>query len=507
MRGARIRPIPMSRARDPVIPPRRADSPPGSAAAARTAPHFRFRGIGPVREAELELGDLTLIAGRNNTGKTYLAYTLYGFLKLWANPETALRVLATAAGTNTTGTPGPHADPTPSEAILLLKGALTQGIARWELSPEALAEHRRRVMKVLSTEFSREALPSVFSASPDSFHGASFECRPADTLSDETMVMGLPRQKESWSFRYDGNAAVIERTKASGASRSGGPFDLARGWLLFLFPELRIEPFVLSAERFGISLFYRELDFTRNQLFDLIQKLGDRQARENISPYLIIDRTASRYAMPIKDNIDFTRGIPDLASRKSSLREAGVHNRIRDLVGGYFRTDDGLIRLRSRARGERAFDIPLHLASSSARGLSDFYFFLKQTAAESRLLIIDEPETHLDTANQVRLARLLSQLARSGLRVLITTHSDYLVKELNNLIMLHAVDGEDLDYVKDDALDPGRVRAYTAEGGSLTPCSIDQYGMDLPVFDTTIKDINRVSNALATRVRAQQRAS
>ena len=30
----------------------------------------------------MELGDLTLIAGRNNTGKTYLVYTLYGLLKL-----------------------------------------------------------------------------------------------------------------------------------------------------------------------------------------------------------------------------------------------------------------------------------------------------------------------------------------------------------------------------------------------------------------------------------------
>ena len=507
MRGARIRPVPMSRARDPVIPPRRADAPPGSAAAARTAPRFRFRGIGPVREAELELGDLTLIAGRNNTGKTYLAYTLYGFLKLWANPETAVRVLETAAGTKTAGAPGPHTGPARSEALRLLERALAQGTARWELSPEELAEHRRRVMEVLSAEFSRDALPSVFSTSPDALPGASFECHPADTLSEDTMDMGLLLHGESWSFRYDGSAAVIERVKASGASRSSGLLDLARTWLLLLFPELHIEPFVLSAERLGISLFYRELDFTKNQLFDLIQKLGDRQARENISPYLIIDRTASRYTMPIKDNIDFTRGIPDLASRKSAFQEAGIHNRIRDMLGGYFHTDDGMIRLRSRARGEEAFDIPLHLASSSARGLSDFYFFLKQPAKESRLLIIDEPETHLDTANQVRLARLLSQLAQSGLRILITTHSDYLVKELNNLIMLHAVDGEDLDYAKDDALDPGRVRAYTAEGGSLTPCSIDQYGMELPVFDTMIEDINRVSNALATRVRAQRRAS
>ena len=44
---------------------------------------YQFKNIGPVKQAELELGDLTVIAGRNNTGKTYLVYTLYGFLKKW----------------------------------------------------------------------------------------------------------------------------------------------------------------------------------------------------------------------------------------------------------------------------------------------------------------------------------------------------------------------------------------------------------------------------------------
>ena len=42
---------------------------------------FVFKNLGPINEAELELGDLTIIAGRNNTGKTYVAHTLYGFLK------------------------------------------------------------------------------------------------------------------------------------------------------------------------------------------------------------------------------------------------------------------------------------------------------------------------------------------------------------------------------------------------------------------------------------------
>ena len=31
-----------------------------------------FKNIGPIKNAELELDDLTIIAGQNNTGKTYL---------------------------------------------------------------------------------------------------------------------------------------------------------------------------------------------------------------------------------------------------------------------------------------------------------------------------------------------------------------------------------------------------------------------------------------------------
>jgi predicted ATPase len=39
----------------------------------------QFQNIGPINEAELEIKNLTIIAGANNTGKTYLVYTLYGF--------------------------------------------------------------------------------------------------------------------------------------------------------------------------------------------------------------------------------------------------------------------------------------------------------------------------------------------------------------------------------------------------------------------------------------------
>ncbi len=41
--------------------------------------------LGVIEHAELELGDLTLICGSNNTGKTYVTYAIFGFLTVWRN--------------------------------------------------------------------------------------------------------------------------------------------------------------------------------------------------------------------------------------------------------------------------------------------------------------------------------------------------------------------------------------------------------------------------------------
>ena len=192
----------------------------------------------------------------------------------------------------------------------------------------------------------------------------------------------------------------------------------------------------MCSERFGISLFYRELDFTKNKLVDLLQQMSDERSHLHTDPFLIIDRTTSRYALPVKDNIDYTRSIPDLRGKRSALSEHRLPTELRRLTSASYKSTGDSISLTSAARGSRRFSIPLHLASSSARGLSDLYFFLQHVAGPNHLLIIDEPESHLDTHNQILMARLLVRCVHAGLKVLVTTHSDYLVKEFNNLIML-----------------------------------------------------------------------
>ena len=453
---------------------------------------FRFNSIGPVKDAALQLGRLTVIAGRNNTGKTYIAYSLYGFLKMWRH-STAARRFGFAPGGAI------------SDAVETLQ---RNGRATVPLPMDSIVDQRNGLLKELSAAFSGD-LPRVFSSRRDSFRASTFAVelgRCAADLPPSPLETDFGRA--SVSMTHDGTDLIVG-LDVSEQSRRAEPMvrQVARAYFLFLLHDLFPDPFILSAERFGISLFYRELDFTKNQLIDLLQKLGDEGSQRSVSPYLVIDRTTSRYALPIKDNIDFTRSIPDMPKQISGLTDDRLYDDIKDMIDGYYGNATEEIRFISKARGQgRSFNIPLHLASSSARGLSDLYFFLRHVAERGQLLIIDEPESHLDTRNQVLFARLLARFVAAGLQVLITTHSDYLVKELNNLIMLNrdlpekGVLSRKLGYRTGESLDPKFVRAYVCEENGLTECEIGPFGIEMPVFDTTIDRINRAAIELSSRV-------
>lgn len=470
---------------------------------------FRFRNIGPAKKAELSLGDLTIIAGRNNTGKTYIAYTLYGFLKMWPLWPGTERAFGLEGGSLHRG--GALTADIP-DLRTVSQSLRRDGFASLPINVDVVQRQRYAVLELLSRDFATQAISQVFSSPPEEFTDASISAvydNHAFPRIGFTSAFGGRPDPYGFSMSYDAGLLTIRLNEA--ASRT--PHDildirLAHGYLNFLLADVLPQPFILSAERFGISLFYRELDFTKNHLVDMLQKLGDDKNRISIDPFFLLDQTTSRYALPIKDNIDYTRNIPDLRRTRTTLEHDKLFDQIKEMMGGYYRAVDGEIRFQSRARkGSSRFQIPLHLASSSARGLSDLYFFLRHMAKQNHLLIIDEPESHLDTANQIALARMLARFVRAGLKVLITTHSDYVLKEINNLIMLaQAFEARDivlkkLGYDPKEALDPAAIRAYVAENGQLTSCKIDELGIDMPLFDDTIDNINRASVELASHIR------
>ena len=462
-------------------------------------PTFRFKNIGPVKDAEMELGDLTIIAGRNNTGKTYIVYTLYGFLRTWIRWYSAPQLMLEMENQidDFRGIPW------------ITEKVSREGRAGFPLNNKQFRQGQRVVIQELARSYSTGELAEAFSDHEDYFKGFSMQAElsgePANsTLSVEDEIY----QGVSLAVEYDGSSVVV----TTDAKNNLGHLEdlemyITHLFILLLLQDQLPEPFILSAERFGISLFYRELDFTKNQLVNLLQKLGEDKNRDRVSPYHFIERTTSRYALPIKDNIDYTRDIPYLRERRSEIFENKLFDDIKKMMDGYYSSSGEAIRFISKSRKQESkFNIPLHLASSSVRGLTDLYFYLKHVAEKNHLLIVDEPESHLDTANQILLARLLARCVRAGLKVLISTHSDYIIKEINNLVMLSSPfkDKEavvkKLKYSPDDFINPDAIRAYVAENNSLTRCDVDRFGIDMPVFDETIDRINSVANDLASRM-------
>ena len=98
----------------------------------------------------------------------------------------------------------------------------------------------------------------------------------------------------------------------------------------------------------------------------------------------------------------------------------------------------------------------LRMSHSSAMvsELAPLVLFLRGIIKRGDLLIIEEPESHLHPGAQTKIAHTLARLVRAGVRVVITTHSNWLLQQIGNLIRegelqkLGESTNESTDYLK-----------------------------------------------------------
>ena len=124
----------------------------------------QLKNIGILKQAEFSLGDLTIICGENNTGKTYAAYTLYGFLKSWDDFVQF---------------------PISDDHI---QGLFTDGTLRIELT-----QYVKKVDQMLAKACKKytEQLDKIFAASKGTFHNSEFDLQiEAINLRDKAFEGG-----------------------------------------------------------------------------------------------------------------------------------------------------------------------------------------------------------------------------------------------------------------------------------------------------------------------------
>lgn len=474
---------------------------------------FKFRNLGPVNDASLELRDLTIITGRNNTGKTYMVYTLFGFLRDFY--EIAVEIMEDWSNNNIFS----NAISQSSEgmAIHLLKN----GTLELHVPKKNLDNDRIQLIRQMAYRYSHNRLDGVFNAEPGTFSSASFDLEVNESPGEYKSL-----RSEIWSdselsilHREDRLFFLLNNNKKQDTDSEADSLiqryllehHLRRIYAHFLLQDRifrAVTPHCITSVRLAISLFHAELESNRRQAIRRLQQ-EEQVVREDDGAFLIhadLLREMSRYPLPINDEIDFVKNVPDIPLSLKKPHETSPSKDIVEMMEGHYAKENNKTYFIS-SQGHSP-PLPLHLASSSATEMSNLFFFFVTEDSRRRLLIIDEPESHLDPVNQIKFARALVRWVNSGTKILISTHSDYIIKEINNLIMLNS-DFEDKSKVIErleykDSIEPGIVKAYVAKNGTLIECDIDKYGIDMPHFDNTIDNINAVSNELTARLSAEE---
>lgn len=456
-----------------------------------------LKNVGVFKYVEYELGDLTIICGENNSGKTYATYCLYGFYDFWNNGYLIKR--------------------TDSEITKLMEtGSL-------KISLKDLKVDVNEILLDSSKQYTKY-LPNILAANEKHFENSSFEIR-----LDENEINVQDEYNRSWRTQ---KREMIQISKEMGKDeitvsllidtqdinsisiRQNLKNAIGQSLKDVIFGNTFSDIFIASAERTGAVIFKDELNFEKNII------LKELAGSNDINMENIINKVySSRYALPVKRNIDFIRKLEDVSKRESFITKMhpDILDDFIDIIGGEYKVGkDGLYYT---PRSNKNIKLSMGESSSSVRSLLDVGFYLRHIAEKGDILMIDEPELNLHPCNQRRLAKLLARLINIGIKVFITTHSDYIVKEMNTLIMLHYTKESEsiknlmfeFKYKNIELIDPDRVKVYISEKGkiqiegntrkstiqSLFKANIDKfYGIEASSFDNTIDVMNKIQQSI-----------
>ena len=447
--------------------------------------NFKVKNLGLLNQAEIEIGDLTILCGENNSGKTYAVYAFYGFWRLL--PENI------------------------NELILRHKDSFIQKEKNIIAIEETKFIQIHTNLKNEMNKLYKNKLVKVLGGNADIYKDAKFELS-FEILNYEKIF----KQQNSFFNVYKADENIIfEFFDRDDLSSQNIHLFLVYLIISRLFYRHQIN--IISVERTGIAMFYSELNISRNNILAGLTQNNQGNIIDNINNY--IQKTTSRYPLPITDNISLINDISIVTNQKSFIAES-KNNEILDLlwqiVGGKYIINDYGLQFATGAKQkilQKHKTINIQQTSSSVKSLFLLDLYIRFQAQKNDILIIDEPELNLHPKNQILLARLLVMLVNIGIKVFISTHSDYILREFSSCICLKNVSDENLknlkEYNKQMQLDANKVRAYqtikikdeiTTESVKIT----QEDGIFMDTFNDIINEQNRTQDKIYEQILKSQ---
>lgn len=447
---------------------------------------LNIENLGIIKQAEIDMSKrFTLFCGRNSTGKTYASYVIHAFLE--AGNVFMLHCTKDIV----------------EQIIVNGKFTITKAYIEEWLDANCLnvVNQMGSIFGISDTTknklFSKFRLSVAYS---DEDFNNTLHTTISSQLTEGTSFWKIVKEKDSSEVTIESNVnnSVLQPT---------GNFRTA----MLVCNILRQLAFcrmsgvrMLTVERNSIYTFKTELSLSRNELIDHIQQTS----KSEIDVIDIINKSSRRYPFAVRSSLRIANDLENV--QKSDSVFAIVADMIEHnlLMGEVSMTKNGDVEFHPQGMATTR-RLPFHLSSSIVKTMASFVIYLRHIAKVGDTLIIDEPEMNFHPDVQVILTRIFAILTANGLRIIVSTHSDYIVREINNLIMAGAISKrennksllEEIGITQNMLLDfkDVSVLQFKKTGRTtvrVTPLDIDEEGFAVDSIDSTIKEQNITAERL-----------
>ena len=354
---------------------------------------IRIENVGPVKTIDLDLSKPFIIfTGLNGCGKTYISYVIYSFYASFVNNDDIL-----------------------GWKQVVEKNKNKRAFIRCDKIYNILYEH---------VEVLNEMLPYIFNVNEDD---SLIKNARISLLTTRDEINAIIKERE-YSFTAED---VFSFYKKSGTlsyslkNLGGGIADtqLVNYIVLKVLLFGNIIEDIETSERGGLYTFNKELWLGKTMIN------GD-PVKEYPEHNLL------SYPLPIKEALNSLGDLTKKFYEKSRYGFLADMIEEKILKGHLALRNKDEVWYKSQSMKK---EIPLSLTSSGVKTICSIILFLRHTAMDCSLIIVDEPELNLHPCYQVLVAKAFSLIINSGIRLIINTHSDYIIREINNMIMLSSV--------------------------------------------------------------------
>ena len=447
-----------------------------------------IRELGYVKNVQLDFNkNLTILCGPNNTGKTYIAYAIYGLMKFRSELPTSKKV-------------------TEKVKNLIDKGQVELDII------DLLTENNASYLNAVGKSYVKQ-ISKVFAAEEAIFSKTEIKIELEEVADLKAKIFGRKIRQEigignsiSVKLEKEINSSIIRCLLIGKENKDAvNKYEIPTSILLdfiadrifnisidFIFQKTYIAP----AERIAINIFSKELSLKRNVLVDKLLELKDTGNDDD--PFDLIKRRATRYPLPVRDSLEISEDLNNFKKNNSEFECFADEIEKEILKGQVSISKEGDVLFNPDKA--KSLKLPIHLTASVVKSLSNLVIYFRHIATKGDFIIIDEPELNLHPDNQVIIARIIAKIVNKGFKVLISTHSDYIVRELNNLIMLKDKPAfvQKYEYSEDTLLDHNKVEAilFHYNTRKCTTLEVTQTGFEVETIDTVINELNERSQDL-----------